>query len=297
MGTEDYGHQGVNTMQYIYLAIGSVLCALLILKMITGSKYSAMVESLDSGEFPLKNLYTVGLSWGELKLFALRGEIREKLIGQAKLLFDPRYAEYYANIMWSAMVTFVHLSLAVGFLLAGMMNSAFMVLFGIICAVLFGYYFVNRMSDLLNDRRIECTAELPEIVSTMALLVNAGMMLREAWRRIAYSKEGTTYELMQDACAKMENGYSEFTAITEFGRLCNSAEIRKFTSALTQSMERGSGELTSFLLRYSSEMWGLKKQVMLQKGEKAASMLLGPTAIIFVGIILVVLGGALGMLI
>jgi uncharacterized membrane protein len=41
---------------------------------------------------------------------------------------------------------------------------------------------------------------------------------------------------------------------------------------------------------------GLFKWV-LQKGEKAASALLGPTAIIFVGIILVVLGGALGMLI
>jgi tight adherence protein C len=62
-------------------------------------------------------------------------------------------------------------------------------------------------------------------------------------------------------------------------------------------MERGGGELSAFLLQYSSEMWALKKQTMLQKGEKAASALLGPTAIIFVGIILVVLGGALGMLI
>lgn len=284
-------------MQIVYLAIGTVLSLLLVLKILSGGKYNVMVEGLDDGEYPLKSLYVVGFSWGEMKLFALKGKIREKLVGQAKLLYDPRYAEYYASVLWSAMITFIHLSLAVGFILAGAMNSGFMLVFGIACAGLFGFYFANRMNDLLNDRKTACTAELPEIVSTMALLVNAGMMLRDAWRRIADSKEGVIYKLMQDACVKMENGYSEVAAISEFGRLCNSPEIRKFTSALTQSMERGGGELSDFLMRYSSEMWGLKKQVMLQAGEKAASALLGPTALIFIGIILVVLGGALGMLI
>lgn len=284
-------------MRLIYLLIGTVLSVLLVLKVLTGKKYIAMVENLDDGEYPLKDLYIVGLSWCDIRLFALKGKIREKLVSQAKLLYDPRYAEYYATILWSAMITFIHFSLAMGFVLAGFMNSALMLVIGIACAALFGYYFANRMNDLLNDRRIECTAELPEIVSTMALLVNAGMMLREAWRRIADSKEGVAYKLMRESCYKMDNGYSESDAIADFGRMCNSPEVRKFTSALTQSMERGGGDLSNFLLQYSSEMWSLKKQTMLQKGEKAASALLGPTALIFIGIILVVLGGALGMLI
>jgi tight adherence protein C len=102
---------------------------------------------------------------------------------------------------------------------------------------------------------------------------------------------------MKNACVDMENGMSEVDAIHKFGRLTNSAEIRKFTSALTQSMERGGGELSDFLGRYALEMWGLKKQLMLQKGEAAASKLLMPTTLIFVGIIIVVIAGALGMLI
>jgi tight adherence protein C len=284
-------------MRLIFLLIGTVLGVLLIVKIMAGKKYIPMVEHLDDGEYPLKDMYIVGLSWCEVSVFALKGKLREKFIGQAKLLYDPRYAEYYATILWSGMITFIHFSLTMGFLLAGFMNSALMLVIGIACAGLFGFYFANRMNDLLNDRRIECTAELPEIVSTMALLVNAGMMLREAWRRIADSKEGVTYKLMRESCYKMDNGYSEGDAIADFGRMCNSPEVRKFTSALTQSMERGGGELSTFLLQYSSEMWSLKKQTMLQKGEKAASALLGPTAIIFVGIILVVIGGALGMLI
>ena len=282
-------------MQIVYMAAGTVLALLFLWKLFTGSKYAYMVETLDDDEYPLKNLYVVGLAWGETKMLSLSGKMREKLVGQARLLYDARYAEFYATALWAGMLTFVHLSLSGGFLLAGLMNSGVFAMFGIACAALFGYYFVNRMNDLLTDRKNECTAELPEVISTMALLVNSGMRLREAWRRIASSKDETIYKLMKNACSKMDNGVNELVAITEFGRLTNSAEVRKFTSALTQCLEHG-GDLTGFLVRYSGEMWGLKKQVMLQKGEKAASLLLGPTALIFVGIILVVLGGAVGML-
>ena len=80
--------------------------------------------------------------------------------------------------------------LTFGFVLAGAFDSVLMLIIGIATAIVFGFYFINRMNDLLKARETECTAELPEIVSTMALLINAGMMLRNAWRKIAESKEG-----------------------------------------------------------------------------------------------------------
>lgn len=285
-------------MRIISLVLGTVLTILFILKMYNGSKkYSVMVENLDDSEYPLKDIYGVGFAWAENKLFALKGKQREKMIGQAKLLYDPRYAEYYASVIWAQMISFAHLALTVCTLLAGLANSVIFLFFGIVAAVVFGYYFLNRMNDLLNDRQLACTEELPEIVSTMALLINSGMMLRNAWQRIAESKEGAVYELMRSSCSDMANGMAEADAIHKFGRMSNSPEIRKFTSALAQSLERGGGELADFLARQTMEMWSLKKQLMLQKGEKAASKLLAPTSIIFVGIIVVVLAGALGMLI
>jgi tight adherence protein C len=177
------------------------------------------------------------------------------------------------------------------------MNSGLMLFIGMVVAVVFGYYFLNHMNDLLTDRATECTSELPEIVSTMALLINAGMMLSSAWRTIADSKEGTVYDLMKQSCSEMDNGMSEVDAIHRFGRLSDSAEVRKFTSALTQSIERGGAELNNFLARQSVEIWTLKKQLMLQKGEAASSKLLAPTAMLFIGIIIAVITGALGMLI
>lgn len=284
-------------MRFVYLLLGSVLAILFIIKILRGEKYFYLVENLEGGEYPVKSLYCVGFSWSESKLLALKGKIREKLIGQAKLLYDAKFAEYYASLVWAQAITFIHLCLTIGLLLAGAFNSALMLIIGLAMAGVFGFYFINRMNDLLKTRETECTAELPEIVSTMALLINAGMMLRNAWRTIAESKKGTVYELMRQSCVDMDNGMSEVDAIHKFGRLSNSAEIRKFTSALAQSIERGGSELADFLGRQSIEMWALKKQLMLQKGEAAASKLLVPTVMLFIGIIVAVITGALGMLI
>lgn len=281
-------------MRIIMLIIGSALTVLLVYQMYAGKKFWPMLESLDE-DFPLKDLYCVGFCW--MKVIPLKGKIREKLIGQAKLLYDPRYAEYYANVVWAQMLSFVHLGFVIGCLLAGIGDSVIFVLFGFLMAGMCGWYFLNHMNDLLTDREAACTAELPEIVSTMALLINSGMTLREGWRTVADSKEGVVYTLMRNACVDMDNGMAEVDAIHKFGRLTNSAEIRKFTSALAQGLERGSGDLSNFLSQQAAEMWGLKKQLMLQKGEKAASKLLAPTAMIFVGIIIVVIVGALGMII
>lgn len=283
-------------MQLFCLILGSLLTVFWVVKIFDSGKYGAMVDNLDGGEFPLKSLYCVGFSLSSMKIYKLKGELRTKLVGQAMLLYDVQYAEYYANVVWAQVLVFVHLGITLGLLLTGLFNSVLMLLIGLVIAVVFGFYFINRMGDLLKTREAECTAELPEIVSTMALLMHAGMMLREAWRTIADSKEGTVYTLMRQSCVDMDNGMSETEAIHKFGKLSNSQEVRKFTSALAQSLDRGGSELSDFLARQSREMLTLRKQIMLQKGEAAASKLLMPTAMLFIAIIIAVICGALGML-
>ncbi len=262
-----------------------------------GKKFEGYVENLKDEDFPLKDFYSIGFAWSEGKLFKLRGKIRNSLIAQAKLLYDPQYAEFYANVIWAQAISYIHLCLCIGFVLSGAFNFGFFVLAGVLFAVVLGYFSLGRMKETLKERKAQCTIELPEIVSTMALLINSGMVLREAWEKIAYGKEGIVYTLMQGACIDMQNGVSEIDAIHRFGVLSDSPEIKKFTGALVQGIGKGSSELSDFLVKQSSEMWGLKKQIMLQKGEAAASKLLGPIALIFVGIMIIVISAAVGMLI
>lgn len=278
------------------IILGTCLSAMLIIKLIAGKKYDEVCESLVGDQYPLSEIYGVGFAWSE-KTIKLQGTMREKLVSEAKLLYDPKYADYYANVTWAQSITIVHFTLCVAIIAGAIMDSAFIAIAGVGVAGFFGYYFVNSQSEKLKERENNCVIELPEVVSTMALLVNSGMVLRQAWSTVAYSKEGDIYTLMRNACIDMENGFSEIDAIYKFGVLSGSTEVKKFASTLVQGAEKGSRELGDLLAKQSSEMWELKKQVMLQKGEKTATSLLIPTVIIFVGIILVVVAGAIGMLI
>ena len=87
----------------------------------------------------------------------------------------------------------------------------------------------------------------------------------------------------------MNNGVSEIDAIYNFGTRCIIPEIKKFTSTIIQGMTKGNSELTSMLQEQSKEVWQLKKQLVRREGEKAASKLLIPICIMFVGILIMIL--------
>lgn len=283
-------------MQYLLMLIGTVLAVLFILQMMKGRSYISYVENLDENEFPLKDLYIVGIAWSSVGMFQLKGKTAAELKQQAALLYDPQYAEYYAHVAWAQCLTFAHLFSAATFLLAGFLYdaAAIMLLGGIFLTATMIVYSLQKMKNSVSARMEECEAQLPEIVSTMAILVNSGMMLREAWTMISESGDGAFQMLMRKASDNMRNGYSDADAIFLFGRASNSVEIKKFTSALLQSMEKGGGELGVFLARQSSELWNTKRQKMLQRGEKASTKLLAPIVLIFVGIIIIVMTAAFG---
>lgn len=281
-------------MRYIFLGIGSILAVLFIIQLIRGKRYIAIVENLDSSVFPLNELYVAGFAWSSMKLLKLRGKMESNLKQHASLLYEPQFAEYYANVAWAQAITFINLFLAVTFLMTGIMydSAALMLVAGIFMSVLMGAYCLENMKNTLASRTQECESQLPEVVSTMAILVNSGMVLREAWHMVGEKGEGAFYELMRNASANMRNGYSDSDAIFMFGKASNSPEIKKFTSALLQSMEKGGAELSNFLASQSTELWNTKRQRMLQGGEKAATKLLLPIMLIFLGIIIIVMTAA-----
>lgn len=281
-------------MQYIFIGMGSLLAILFMVQMRKGKKFEPLVENLDSNIYPFNALYIVGFAWSSTKLLRLKGKTALDLIQQASMLYEPQYAEYYANVVWAQMLTLVHLFAAVTFMMAGIMydNATFMLIVGFFMCALIAAYSLQNMKNKLSKRTEECERQLPEVVSTMAVLVNSGMVLREAWNRVAENGIGAFYELMRRTSENMRNGYSDAEALLLFGKTSNSTEIKKFTSALLQSMEKGGAELSVFLARQSSELWSTKRQHMLQSGEKAATKLLLPIVLIFVGIIIIVITAA-----
>lgn len=282
-------------MGIILLSIGTVLSILFIILLFAGSKYDYMLESLSGDAFPLKTIYSVGLAWQDSKIGKLRGRSGEMLRKDSNLYYSKNYSEYYARIIWAQVISFAHASLAICFVLAGVLTDMtnFLGLIGVVTCVLFVYYFFTFTGEKIKTRTSECEKEFPNSISKLALIVNAGVILRESWEMVAYGNKGTLYEMMQSSCEQMNNGTSEIDAIYEFGQRTNSDDIKKFTSALIQSIERGGGDLPQFLANQSSELWATRRQVMLQKGEKAASALLMPIALMFLGVMIIVIAAAM----
>lgn len=277
----------------IVMILGTILTFLFLIQMLRGKKYDKYVRDLDGMEFPLKDLFIVGFAWLTFPPLTLKGKRKDTLVHTASLVYEPQYALYYANLTWAQTITYAHLGLALSCLLAAVLYGNFIYVFGVglfvtMFLVMYGY---TAMTNKVSERRDKCEAELADAVSTMAILLNSGMILRDVWTQVS-AGDGPLYELMRLTRADMKNGMSEVDAIGLFGKRSDSAEIKKFSSNMIQSIENGGQELARFMEQQSEELWETKKQNLLRQGELAATKLLGPIVMIFVGILIIIMTAA-----
>ena len=282
-------------MSLILLIIGTILSVLFIIFLNKGAKYEYMMEPLSGDDFPLPEIYGAGMAMQDLRIFKMPDKLGNYLRDNAKLVYTRQFSEYYARIIWAQALSFGLLCMAVFFTLAGLLAdmAAILALLGVMMAIIPGYVFINNLGDKVKNRREACEKEFPNAISKLALIVNSGVILHDAWEMVAYGNEGVFYSLMQMSCEEMRNGRSDIDAISNFGFQTNSDDVKKFSSALVQSIERGGGELPFFLSNQSKELWSHHRQYMLQKGEKAAGALLMPIAMMFGGVMMIVIAAAM----
>ena len=254
-----------------------------------GRKNSALFEGLDPKEFPLKDVYFVGYAVTEMLNYKYNSKADRKLRKYLQILYPEKYADYYLRVVYAQRITMCLTMLVIAFALYGLADDITVVGIGIMFSALAYYYFGTLAEKKILARSEEMLLDFSEVVSKLALMTNAGMILREAWEEIAYTGETTIYLEMQQAVEEMNNGVAEVDAIYNFGVRCTVPEVKKFASTLVQGMIKGNAELTTMLLSQSKEVWGMKKQNVRRQGEKAASKLLVPICIIFIGILIMVL--------
>lgn len=279
-------------IRLIFLILGTACSVFYLLMMLKGHKYESLVASLDKNTFSNKDLCGAGFAMQEIPVFALRGKLSKQLRTQAELLYGETYEEYYARLYYARALSVTVLMAAVMLLFTALMNGSMLILVllgGIVASAAIWVSQADEMKQALSRRREACLDEFPNVISKLALLVSSGMTLYQAWSAVAQSREGPIYDLMRRSCQDVDNGMGESDAYYRFGLLSDSQEIRKFSSMLVQSLEKGGGELTGFLMQQSKELWGQKRQRMLQKGDEAAAKLLLPTALMLVGILLIIL--------
>ena len=279
----------LNILDLILIAIGGLVFILWLIIFIQGLKYNELFEPLEESDFLFKEIYGMGYYVLEKFKYEYKSKSDRTLRQQLNILYGEKYTEYYLRAIHSQQITLSLTFLVIAFALYGLADDVLAFVVGVILSVLAYFYFGTLTSKKILARSEELLHDFSEVVSKLALLTNAGMILKEAWEEVAYNGAGIFYEEMQNAVVEMRNGISEIDAIYNFGTRCILPEIKKFSSTVVQGLTKGSGDLTIMLQEQSKEVWQLKKQLVRRAGEKANSKLLIPICIMFIGILIMII--------
>lgn len=279
-----------SVFQLAMLVPTSILTVLwMVLALKYEEKFKEVTSSIDSKEYYLSEMFYIGFQIMEIIHFNMRSDASRRKIKMMAEVYGRKYADYYYYVLVGGQITYIVTVIPVIFLLALLANNPTALLFGVVLAGLFVWYLSESFKDKLTARREQILSAFPQMLSKMTLLVNSGMLLRDAWKLIAEQGNGILFTEMQLTTDQLDNGVPEMAAYHEFAERCGVKEIRKFASMVVQGLEKGGSELTAFLKDMSEEMWVEKRNMVKQKGEKANAKLLAPTVLIFIGILFMIM--------
>ena len=250
----------VSVQDLIILGIGCISLIIWLGIFIAAKKYDELFEPLDEKEYALKELYSMGYFVMEKLKYNYKSRRDRKLRQDMEVLYEKKYVEYYLRVTYSRAVTYGMLLFVLAFVVYGLSGEMGVLWVMFMFSGVSVYYVMTLAPKKIEARSAALLGDFSEVVSKLALLTNAGMILREAWELTANAGEGIFYEEMQTAVAEMKNGVSEMEAIRRFGIRCMMPEIKKFSATVIQGIQKGNSELSSMLQAQSAEVWNLRKQ-------------------------------------
>lgn len=281
--------ENISGLQLIILSIGTIYTAFWVVLFFLYKKEAKLFDNLSEKDYPLKEIYFVGYGFLKMLRYSYQSKSDLDLKKKLSILYEKKYAEYYLRVIQAQRITMASVMIELAFLFYAFTIEPAMLLVCFVMAFVVYYYYGNVITERMNKRTEEMMTDFSEVVSQLALLINAGMVLREAWETVANSGNRLIYKEMRLAVERIENGDSEIVSYTEFGNRCMNTDIKKFTSTITQGISKGNRELGKMLQEQSSEIWKIKKQSVEEIAGKASTKLLLPMCIMFIGIIVLVI--------
>lgn len=251
-------------------------------------KYDDVITAMDKNKFMLPELFIIGFGFIELFRLDLKNEIgvkREKKIAE---IYGEKLAPFYRYCVLGGQITYLLTIMPLGFGIGAMTNDITFVILILVAAMAIVTYLDLEINNAVEKKHDEILADYPVMLSRLTLLVNAGLVVREAWNRIAYTSEGVLYKEMQRTSEEIKNGMSDLDAFYNFAQRCSLKEIKKFSSILSQNIQKGGTDLAGSLRYMTDESWAEKKHRAKIKGETAGTKLMLPLMIMFSGILIMV---------
>lgn len=277
-------------MAYVLAGIASVLVILwVILFLKYRNQFDDIIVAIDRKQYMMPEIFFIGFGFMELFKISLKTERGRKKQKKIAEVYGEKYAEFFHFCILGGQITYTLTIAPMGLFIGALTNDITFAFLALAATAAIVVYLDMEVNNAVEKKRDEILSDYPEVLSKLTLLVNAGLVIRQAWAKVAYTSDRALYKEMQTTSEEMRNGVSDFDALYNFAQRCSVKEIRKFASILSQNIQKGGTELTSSLRYMSEESWDEKKHRAKRKGETAGSKLMIPLMIMFVGILLMVI--------
>jgi tight adherence protein C len=159
----------------------------------------------------------------------------------------------------------------------------------LLIAVLLCYIPFDELKEKTEKRQAEISAQFPNVISKMALLVTSGMEVARAWELVSEKGRGVLYAEMRKATDELNNNISPAAAYTNFMNNCSNKYTTKLATSILQNISKGNSEIGAVFSQLSNESWSERKHNAKRLGELAQGKLLVPTLLMFGGIMALVM--------
>lgn len=250
--------------------------------------FNQVITYLADKKFMMSEVFFIGFGLIDLagiNLNTERGKKREKIISE---LYGKRYAAFYRYCILGQQLTYVLTFLPPVLFIGAVASDGVLILIMILAVALITLYPDIEINNAAMRKREDIISDYPAVLSKLTLMTEAGLVIREAWNKVAYFSDRPLYKEMQITTEEMKNGMSDIEALYNFAQRCSVKEIRKFSSIMSQNILKGGRELTDSMKSMTYESWEEKKQRAKIKGETAGARLMIPLMIMFCGILLMV---------
>ena len=266
---------------FIMAVAGTVLSAAWIVIFAKGyRKYDEITSVKAARELKLNGIFHTGFEIMKLlRINTGSGKFAEKRRNAVEI-YGERYAGFYTYLFTGAQISYAALCLPVSLLAGAAAGSPALGLAGAAASVIMLFILDSDVKKKVSEKHDAVMCELPDIIMRLMLLLNAGMVLRDAWNMIAESSDTALGKEMRQTGSDIRNGMSEADAFEAFADRSGS---------LVQNLKKGSAGLSACLEELADEQWEEKKNYVKKKAAASEQTLLFPMLMIFVAIILMII--------
>ena len=167
-------------------------------------------------------------------------------------------------------------------------------------AVCFLLYYARKEKEkqTIKARQDSMRLDYAEVVSKLAILLGAGMSIKQAWNRISAQnsnkrskqkiKRRPVYEEMLVTSHEIQDGVSERIAYQRFGERTGVNEYHRLSRLLVQNMQKGNRSICSILEEEAENAYEQRRLLAKKIGEEAGTKMLIPLMLMMVIVIAIV---------